>query len=191
MATSVPGKLLIVSFFILTVAVLSTAFGSGRKTTVLLQTGEQITGELLAARADVLVISKRPGLPEASLRSDSNEVTILWRKNINRITIPGKSWLMDGAILGLIGGIASWGVMASDPGRPPTGLDPVGPGEKGLLFFGLGGVALGILVGLTSSTEDRSVDVRVFSSLMYLKPFARYKDEEPDFLKKLIAASNK
>lgn len=186
-----PSKLLIVSFLFLTVTVSLRAFGSGRKMTVVLQTGEQITGELLTARADVLVISKQPGLPEESLRSDRNKVAILWRKNINRLTIPGKSWLMDGAILGLIGGIASWGVMASDPGRPPTGLDPVGPGEKGLLFFGLGGIALGILVGLTSSTEDRSVNVGVFSSLIYLKPFARYKDEEPDFLKDLITTSNK
>jgi hypothetical protein len=174
---------MIVGVCALLVSSTGTLTASGARMTIVLTSGEQITGELIAARKDALLISRQVGISEDTLIADPGRITVLGRAEISKISIPGKSWIFDGIVVGLIGGVGCWGLMASDPGRPPTGLDPAGPGEKGLILFGLGGIALGVLVGATSSTRDKLVDVEVLNSLIYLQEFARYKEEEPDFLR--------
>ena len=172
----------------------NTLFAYGAKVTIVLQTGEQITGEILYATKDTLIVSKNVWVGEEKLKKETDKIRIIAKPEIRDITLNGKSNVAAGIGMGLMAGLCVGILVNFNPGAGipfSGGFDTVGTDQTMMIVFPLIGMALGTITGITTSTRDMAVDRETAKSLIYLRQFSRYQDEEPDFLIDLVASAKK
>lgn len=162
---------------------------AGSNILVTLRNGEQVKGELLAVKESTLIVSKDIGAIDNFLISHPEKILRVSRRDIQELTICGKSHLWDGIAIGLAGGICI-GMLVS---YQPTGaeaynsnFDPQGGGPKMLALCAAAGIGLGALAGGTGTavTNDRKINVESIKAWNSLRENARYDGDEPDYIKR-------
>jgi hypothetical protein len=159
----------------------------GSRVTLRLSGGAELTGEILYARKDALLLSTGVARPEEKLIKHPDEFRKVDSKGVRALKFLGVSHVLDGITLGFIGGICIGCLMAFEPtphGNSDfsTSYDAAGMGVKALVIFAGVGTALGYVTGTTTSTKDLEIDVGRHRNFNYFKQFSRYQEEEPDFL---------
>jgi len=161
----------------------------GAKVTIILKSGDEITGEFLAIKESTIIIAKNLHINDKNLELDSLNVLPLNIKDISKIKIHGKSYLLDGMIIGTIAGISIGTLVSYDPRGWETfesNYDAYGPGFKGIILCASGGALLGALAGATAPAGDKEISIKNKYDLFSLKQYTRYKDNIPKFLERLV-----
>jgi uncharacterized membrane protein (Fun14 family) len=181
-------KLIVLFTFIpLLTAPLNDLLADGADVVLLLNSGSEINGELLSVRGNAFVIGRAPGASDEILERFPDAISVVPYDNVQKVTIEGKSYVLLGLGLGLVSGVAvgyAVGPSAEDEDHPAGQIlnEAIGrPLSAGL--GGLIGLLLGIAVGSAVSTGDAELDTSTLKSPYTLKPYARYQDDEPEFLK--------
>jgi hypothetical protein len=102
------------------------------------------------------------------------------------VTVEGKSWVLVGTGVGLVGGTlagALIGAATTEPSVETLGMSTIGGGIEGALIGGLSGLFLGLVVGGALSQSDQVIAPNEFGAPIVLQRFAEYPDGEPDFLR--------
>jgi hypothetical protein len=154
-----------------------------------LQNGGIIKGEVLSVRDSSIVVSMVLGGSEAELSYAEQAWRVITAHDLRSVVIPGKSHLVKGAgvggVAGLVLGCATWQQKEAgsfeDFFADVTGASLAGRAAT----FALVGCVAGGIVGAAISRPDRTVYAAPASSLESIRALARYKTEEPEFLKKV------
>jgi len=169
-------------------APINTLSAAGAKVTIVLQTRQQITGELLAVLDSEVIISRTVLLSEEKLKADSEQILRLRSNEIQGLTLNGKSYILDGTLLGCIAGIAIGALLSYEPrgvGSYGSNFDPYGPGPNLIIIGFVGGAIAGGLLGLNASGRDQNINLEGRKNLIFLRDFARYREARlPLFLRK-------
>lgn len=149
---------------------------------LLLDTGEEIEGELHSLRDSALVISV------ADKFSDGKPATlhVVEHDNIHTVTIKGTSHVYLGTGAGVGVGLVA-AAMYVDLEDDELSFEHmgeqilVGAFERPRTFiaFALGGAILGAVAGMTTSDSDKQLITPTRRDFSSLKPFARFPLEEP------------
>ena len=157
----------------------------GAEVEINLYDGKIIYGELLFVRDSSVLIETIKEVSENIFPELEEKVIVINNIDIRRIIILGKSFVFSGALIGaLLGGsaIAIGDQIGNSSGSSEGGL------IKGYAVSVLGSISLiigagiGAIVGSLLSSDD--IIIEPYPNLKWkLKPYARYPDEEPEFLK--------
>ena len=178
-------------FFVIAFSV-SGLQASGARVTLRLRTETLITGELLLLSDSMLVIASSAGLPEDRLRTDTGGLRSVRLAEIEHFVFCGHSYVADGMLLGIVGGVAIGALVAYSPEGHNTDnvstLDPTGPGAEAMIVGLVAGAALGAFFGGTSSTDDTELSEPVWRRIPFLRGLTRYHDRAtPEFLQAYLA----
>lgn len=164
----------------------------GPEVSVMLASGEKYNGEILAVRDSSVVFSTVHGATKDELAAARGTIRILAHSEILTLGVPGSSNFWLGSVLGCAtGGLIGYWIGNSQEVKEQKSNDCSGNHfacEKeanaigGSLIGACAGTGIGALVG--SGIKDKidliSPQNRDFS---VLKGLARYKKEEPEFLR--------
>ena len=163
----------------------------GADAVLLLHSGSEVNGELLSVRGNAFVIARTPGVSDEVLQRSPDAISVVPYDNVQKVTIKGNSYVLLGLGLGLVSGVAvgyAVGPSAEDTDNVAGQIineafgRPASAGIGGLI-----GLLLGITVGAAASTGDTELETSTLESPYSLKPYARYQEEEPEFLKAIEA----
>ena len=178
-----PARGVLLSLAMLSLFPLSPLSAQGSRVTIRLSSGMELTGEILYARKDALLLNTGTARGEEKLIKHTDDFRKVDSKDVRALRFLGVSHLFDGIFLGFIGGICIGSLMAFDPHADARfSYDPAGYGERSLIIFAAIGTALGSITGITTSTHDLDADVGAHPNFHYFTQFSRYQEEEPDFL---------
>ncbi len=146
----------------------------------------QIKGELLFVGDSSILLSMNQGLSDNLLASKNSPIVVEKNREIVAVQVSGKSYILRGAGIGLLAGIASGGSIGLASGNDPPGFLSMTAGDKaaigGVLLGGVG-LIVGTIAGIASSTNDAKVGPLPGNDFSALKSYARYPAQEPIFLK--------
>jgi len=164
----------------------------GARVILLLNSGQQIHGELLSVRDSALVISTIEDIHEKELASQTASIHVIKNQEILHVTIKGKSKVLKGMVQGFLigaGAGALLGLATYQPCPPKSFIClDFGPGVAaagGAILLGGAGFLIGTIAGIASSRGDKVIEPLPGRDLSLLKPYARFPLEEPEFLGKI------
>ncbi|MBI1805063.1 MAG: hypothetical protein HY033_08895 [Ignavibacteriae bacterium] len=172
-----------VSLTVLLMIAYNTLLAGGREITIATRSGQKITGELLSARPNELLLSYGEDIDDALLAQNTNLILRVPAVDIETVRAEGHSNVLIGMAIGTGVGLLTGEKIAGsihDNGKQ-WDFSGIGIGI-GLIFVGLVG---GTIVGAATSSGDIDIEEPQAGALMELKSEARYSLEEPSFLKKL------
>jgi hypothetical protein len=160
----------------------------GADVILLLKTGHQISGELLSVSDSTLIISTLGEVDIKVLSTQSAGIIAVRNEEIFHMVIKGKSNVLKGMILGTLVGVGFHVLVGLAAGANPlkayfTDADP--EARKAGVTYGALGLTVGTIAGIASSSRDKVIDPLLHQDFSFLRSFARFSDEEPQFLKKI------
>ena len=161
----------------------------GADVVLLLNSGSEVSGELLSVRENAILIARTSGTTDEVLERFPDAISVVPYESVQKVTIDGNSYVLLGLGLGLVTGVAVGFAVAPDahednsPGQLVDGINST----YSVSIGGLIGLALGTVVGAAASTGDNEMETSTFKSPYSLKPYARYQEDEPEFLKAIEA----
>ena len=170
-------------------AILSQFLAAGERVSIVLRSGEHISGELLGVGASAIVIAIEAGLHDEILKMHPEKIRRVEKDSIQELSVFSPSHLWDGVLLGMIGGVCVGMLVSYEPTGADSyksNYDPQGGGPKMLIICGAGGAALGALAGETAQGFSKDFDVTRMKSLVPLKEYSHYKEYEPEFITELL-----
>ena len=154
----------------------------GAEVTLSLQNGKKISGELLSVRDSTMIICTQYSATEWELASFTYPITIFWNDEIKEFTIEGGWYVWSGLGIGMLAGTLT-GVLvglAIEEGRHAMISAELYLGVIGFIA----GTIIGPIVGYLLSTDDVILqEIPPGYDMSFLKPLARYPDEEPEYLR--------
>ena len=154
----------------------------GAELTLLLQNGKEINGELLSIRESSVNICTEYAATEWELASLKYPITTVRNDEIKELTFEGGWYVWSGLGIGMLGGTLT-GVLvglAIEEGRHAMISAELALGVIGFIA----GTIIGPIVGYLLSTDDVILsEIPPGYDMSFLKPLARYPDEEPEYLK--------
>ncbi len=162
---------------------------AGSNIIVTLRNGDQVRGELMAVRESTLIVTTDVGATDEYLMCHPDVILMVFRKDIQELTVCGKSHLWDGVAIGLAGGIGIGMLVSYSPkgtGEYGSNIDPYGGGPRMLGLCAALGIGLGALGGGTGSavTDDKKINVESKKEWKSLGKMARYAGDEPDYIRR-------
>jgi len=154
----------------------------GAEITISKKNGTEINGELLTVRDTSIVICSYIGLSETDLAIINHSIYNIRKNEIKEVTFAGSNYIWTGLGIGMAGGVAigALGGSASETGSSYKGVPTIGFGIIGALA----GAIIGSIVGYLLSTQEFILqEIPSGYDMSFLKPFARYPDEEPEYLR--------
>ncbi|HLX13484.1 MAG TPA: hypothetical protein VKS81_11785 [Bacteroidota bacterium] len=149
----------------------------------------EIKGDLLLITDSVLVITRLFNAREDFVEQHLKEIEVVRLDKITAIKLCGRSFTSDGLLLGAAAGLAVGTLLDYEPhgiSRYDVNTDPVGPGAIAIVYCGLGGMAIGAFLGAEEVTHDEELDLNDPVTRRNLIDMARYRNEPPEWLKKLM-----
>lgn len=170
---------------------LSLLHGQGKEVAILLRNGHKVDGELLSVRDSsvLLAVQSIPG--DDNLFTSVAGVAEIPNRQMVAVTVEGKSRVLLGVGLGLVGGTLAGAVIGGAAGasREPSlesGLNTAAGTLVGAMVGGLAGLAIGLVVGAGMSQSDQSIAPNSFGEAhRALQRLARYPDNEPESLRSI------
>jgi hypothetical protein len=156
----------------------------GKELTFFLADGKEVEGELLSVRSGSFMVARHAGRLESELRQFPDIVMELPRDQVVMVEFPGRSNVLLGIGLGCIAGGILGGALSSagEPDNLGEAIaEPLAVGA-GIMVGAVAGIGVGAIVGLATSSDDHVVDIGSMQDLEYFRQFARYRNEEPDYL---------
>jgi len=156
---------------------------AGAKTYIEMNDGTDYTGELLAVRESTMILCDDYEADEQDLVDSVYSIYVLNNYDIKLIEIKVGNYALTGILVGCFAGAIAGGVSYSDP--------PQSKGSKGSGYGALGGSIVGIIIGwiIGANITDYEPVYEYVSPEEYdfkqLKIYARYVNNEPEFLKKI------
>jgi len=154
----------------------------GAEITISNKNGTEINGELLSVRDTSIVICSYIGLSENELAIINHSIYDIRNSEIKKLTVEGCNYIWTGLGIGMAGGaaIGTLGGSASETGSSYKGVPTIVFGIIG----SLAGTAIGSIVGYLLSTEEFVLqEIPPGNDFSFLKSLARYRDEEPEYLR--------
>jgi hypothetical protein len=154
----------------------------GAELTISLMNGTEINGELLSVRDSTITLSTKHSATEDELANLTYPVTTVRNDEIKELTVEGSNYVWVGLGIGMAAGtgIGYLVGLASEPNRHAY-ISPEAAG--GAIGFIVGALA-GPIVGHALSTDDVMLqEIPPGYDMSFLKPLARYPDEEPEYLR--------
>ena len=154
----------------------------GAEVTLSLQNGKEINGELLSVRDSTMIICTEHSAKEEELTSLKYPINTVRNDEIKELTIEGSNYVLAGlgigiAVVTVIGYLVGKGGVTGAVGS--SAAVPLGTGGGFLL-----GAIVGPLIGWAASTEEYILqEIPLGYDMTFLKPLARYPDEEPEYLR--------
>ena len=154
----------------------------GVEVTLSLKNGTEVNGELLSVRDNTLIICKEYSATEGELANLTYPINTIPNNEIKELTIEGDSYIWAGIGFGALGGailgaIVGYVIAVEEKS---FGVEIIGGGLIGII---VGAIASGV-VGNANSTDDVILqEIPMDYDFSFLKPLARYPDEEPEYLK--------
>lgn len=173
---------------ILAVPLTGTLFGQGKEVRVLLNNGQEIEGELLSVRDSSLVVSTLEDFDPDDQVAQTRGIITLGNQEILRVVLKGESKILKGMGLGTLIGGGFGAALGFASGDDPPGWFSLTAGEKsvaGGIVFGAVGFIIGTVAGLASSSRDKIVEPLPDQDFSSLRPFAKFPEKEPEFLKQI------
>jgi len=141
---------LIVAFSLLAASSpLTAAEKRGANVVVMKKNGQEITGELIVARKNTLVL----------MESETTMTIPMNYDEIAEIIIKKKSQLLIWTVLGTLvlgsAGAAAAYIQGGDVGEPEYGYSAGEKARRGFIIMGVGGLLLGGLIGANKGRNDR------------------------------------
>ncbi len=152
----------------------------GAEVTLLLKDGIAVFGELLSVRDSTMAICSKYAATEKELARLAYPINTVRNNGIQKLTIEGSSYAWTGIGYGALGGalIGTLGPLLESKGYTVLKILVLAP--LGLLVGG----GIGAAVGYGSSTEEFILqEIPPGYDMFFLKPLARYPDEEPEYLR--------
>jgi hypothetical protein len=163
------------------------ATAGGSRITLLLRSGLEVKGELLSVREKSLIVTKVNDVSDWELTDHPEFISEVSRMDIQKVTIRGKSHVLGGMGIGLLVGTVGGVLLGGSAGKVK---DPVvntitqpSFAVGGAVIFGLGGMLVGALIGGASSRGTEEINADTMQDLFYFRPYARYQDNEPEFIR--------
>jgi hypothetical protein len=128
------------------------------------------------------------GLSESDLATRSATITVVKNQEILNVIIRGKSNVLNGMGQGILLGGAIGGLLGFASGDDESGILRFTAGQKALMFgslLGATGLVIGTVGGIVTSTHDKIIEPLPNSDFSTLRPIARYRTVEPEFLLKI------
>ncbi len=149
-----------------------------------LKNGTEINCELLSVRDSTITICTEHSATEEELASLKYPINTVRNDEIRKITIEGSNYVWTGLGIGILAGtgiglLVGWAIV----GDPQHGYEGYGIAGGGILGLIVGAIA-GPIIGAGLSTDDVVIFVTPPGyNLSFMKPRARYPDEEPEYLR--------
>ena len=165
----------------------------GAGVTLLLKNKTEVKGELLYVQDSTLTICTEHSANEEELVNHTYPINKVRNNEIQKLTIEGSNYLWTGAGYGAAGGAVLFGIIVYATYKEGTSRDfnftegifsRGGQTAMGVIFGALTGAIAGGLVGHILSTDDVIIQqIPPGYDMSFLKPLARYTDEEPEYLR--------
>jgi hypothetical protein len=181
----------VVSLFFIAMFFVADLFAGGSITRILLSSDKTFTnGELLAVRESTIVVVYPPNVSEESLTRKGVIVMEIQKSVIKSIILvgAGDGYTGTGAVVGSIAGVAVAAALLSGVADESNSGTHRADGTLvvlGIVGFGGIGAGVGALLGSTFK-EDVVVEPSSMESLAPLRLYARYVNEEPEFLQSTV-----
>ena len=161
----------------------------GKYITIQLKNYNIITGELISARDDGLIICPDEGLSEEELADSLNLLIAVNYDQISQITIKEDSKLATSILLGTGIGLGSGILIGSIafPGAHSSSGEAVRSWLRLLTaaLFTTVGLIVGAVSGIFSSNGEENITILSKEKIELLKSYARYNKGEPEFLNQI------
>jgi hypothetical protein len=138
------------------------------------------TGDLLYVDAEELILDVT-----TNIEISEDDFLSIPSKEINHIQIPGNSNIGAGAGIGFLSGFAIGFIIGlADGNDPPEKLLDMTASEKGLtagIVLSLGGLILGTVIGLASTSWDEDIDINSDYDFNELKKYSKFQTVHPGY----------
>ncbi len=154
----------------------------GAEVTLLLKDRTEINGELLSVRDSAVTICTEHSATEEELASLKYPINNVRNDEIKELTLEGSNYVWVGLGIGIVGGTLT-GILVGSLIEEGHGSYITPEAGFGAIGFIAGAIA-GPIVGYALSTEEFVLqEIPTGYNFSFLKPLARYPDEEPEYLK--------
>ena len=166
---------------------IQSASAGGRRITIMLRSGQEVKGELLSVREKSLVVTKVNDVSDWELTDHPEFIAAVSGQDIQKVIIKGKSHVLGGMGIGLLAGTLGGVIIGGSAGKTDnTTVNSISQpmfAAGGAVIFGLGGLLVGALIGGASSKGGEEINADSLQDLFYFRQYARYQENEPEFLK--------
>ena len=153
-------------------------YGSDNPNLITVTTSDsKYTGNLLYVDDEEVIIKETENIEKSE-----DDILSIPTKEINHILIPGNSNIGTGAGVGFLSGFAIGFIIGLADGDDPPGWFSMTAGEKGVtagLVLGLGGLILGTVIGLASSSWDEDIEINSDYDFNELKKYSKFQTIHP------------
>ena len=157
----------------------------GAELTLSLMKGQEINGELLSVRDSTITLSSKHPTTENELRNRTYPITTVQYDEIQKITIEGSNYVWTGLAIGVAVGTGLGLIIGSIIQGDASGYAGLITPGSGVIGF-LVGAIVGPIIGYESSNEEFILqEIPPGYDMTFLKPLARYPDEEPEYLREI------
>ena len=162
----------------------------GAEVTLLFENRTEIKGELLSVRDSTMIICTEHSATDEELASLKYPINTVQNDEIQELIIAGDSYVWTGIGYGALGGAALLGIIVYATYTEGTSryfsegiFTRGGQTATGVILGALVGAIAGGVVGHILSTDDVIFqEIPPGYDMSFLKPLARYPDEEPEHL---------
>ena len=161
---------------------------AGAKVFILMNNGEEYTGELLIVRDSTMLLCKEYEASEEDLTDLVHPFYSLQNQDIKQIELMGENHLIAGLVFGGLAGFIVTAVIAI--GIALSSQNSSG-GAEAIVILLIGG-GIGMLIGSTIGGSNTTYDEVVFDSanpgefdFTKLNIYSRYGGKEPNYLKEI------
>jgi len=156
----------------------------GADLTLSLMNGTEINGELLSVRDSTFTLSTKHSATEYDLANRVYPITTVQNDEIQELTIEGSNYVWTGFGIGIVAGtgigLIIGRIIEGEPSGDYAGVVTAFSGFVGFIV----GAIVGPIIGYESSTEEFILqEIPPGYDISFLKPLARYPDEEPEYLR--------
>ena len=163
---------------------------AGAKVFIIMNNGNEYTGELLRARDSTLILSKKYDASEEKLSDLVYPFYSLKNQDIEKIELMGKNHLAGGIVFGGLGGAVAGLMIGIALAYGPEYSNSQTLGYFAAVF--LIGVGLGMLIGGIIGGNNTTYDEVVYEyanpkeyDFTQLNIYSRYSGKEPEYLKEI------
>jgi hypothetical protein len=176
---------------------IQSASAEGRRIKIMLRSGQELGGELLSVGEKSLVVIIINNVSDRELTDHPEFIAVVSKKDIKKVTLKAKSHVLAGMGIGLLVGTVGGGIIsASDPKKRKNQdfgsalMEPI-EGALSAAAGGLLGLLVGAAIGVPGPRADEEINVDSLQDLFLFRQYARYQENEPEFLKTLWAQEKK